>query len=182
MVSFRLFQAFRGKILINSALNFLPKLFLLILWCLRWTRHSGIFMALEKYNVSSTVWQVRHRPGKLELLGSFKVIFQAEGVPLGVKVPSLRPMYYNRNIGQLPFNKLSRESSVMWLFELHVTSATQNASVNVWWIPFPPRGTVIDSQSKACDITGISFLRWPSQTGKQRPENAVIKKPWLQAR
>lgn len=78
------------------------------------------------------MWQVWHGPGKLEFFGSFKVIFQAEGVSLGVKVPSLRPMYYNRNIGQLPFNKFSRESSVMWLFELHVTYATQNASVNVW--------------------------------------------------
>ena len=132
--------------------------------------------------VSSTMWQVRHGPGKLELLGSFRVMFQAEGVPLGVRVPSLRPMYYNRNIGKLPFNKFSRESSVMWFFELHATSATQNASVNVWWIPFPLRGTVIDSQSKAYDITGISFLRWPSQIRKQRLENAVIKKPWLQAR
>lgn len=92
----------------------------------------GIREVTWSSQVSSTMWQVWYGPGKLELLASFRDMFQAEGVPLGVRVPSLRPMYYNRNIGKLPFNKFSRESSVIWFFELHATSATQNASVNVW--------------------------------------------------
>lgn len=85
-------------------------------------------MALEKYNVSSTVWQVLGTPLGSWLLALSRLYFKLKGSPLGVKVPSLRPMYYNRNIGQF-HHKLSRVWGCSLSFS--VTSATQNASVNV---------------------------------------------------
>lgn len=96
----------------------------------------------------------------------------ANEAPPGMRSPSLRPVYWNHRM-------IFRNSSERKFCDCGMS---QNTLVTGWRITFLLRGTLIDRHSKVYDTTGIHFLLWPSQTGKQRLKNAAIKKPWERAR
>lgn len=76
---------------------------------------------------------------------------------------------------QHPLNKFLGNSAFMML-SLGESQA-RKALVPEQRLTLPPKGTLIDSQSKVFDITGIRLL-WPSQSKKQKLEKNAIKKTW----